>query len=212
MTVTPTAADANATIQVRVNGGSYNTVPSGSPSGSLALNVGANTIDVKVAAQDESRPGHVRAPATLKVYTVTVTRRGQQQCRSVEPDGDGGPLSPAFDPNTLSYTVNTPFSTTSTTVTPTASDAGATITVNGNPVTSGNPSGSIRLNVGNNTITIVVTAADTTTMKTYTINVIRAGNVTVSGSTGADGQYVTLKAAFDALNANGTQGGNTISV
>ena len=75
MTVTPTAADANATIQVRVNGGSYNTVPSGSPSGSLALNVGANTIDVKVAAQDEMRPGHVHAPATLKVYTVTVTGR-----------------------------------------------------------------------------------------------------------------------------------------
>ena len=30
-------------------------------------------------------------------------------------------------------------------------------------------------------------------MKTYTINVIRAGNVTVSGSTGADGMYATLK-------------------
>ena len=108
--------------------------------------------------------------------------------------------------------MNTPFSTTSTTVTPTASDAGATITVNGNPVTSGNPSGSISLNVGNNTITTVVTAADTTTMKTYTINVIRAGNVTVSGSTGADGQYATLKDAFDALNANGTQAGNVIAV
>ncbi len=90
-----------------------------------------------------------------------------------------GALSPAFDPNTLSYTVNTPFSTTSTTVTPTASDAGATITVNGNPVTSGNPSGSISLNVGNNMITVVVTAADTTTMKTYTINVIRAAPTTV---------------------------------
>ena len=56
MTVTPTAADANATIQVRVNGGGYVTVPSGMPSGSLALNVGANTIDVKVAAQDEVEP------------------------------------------------------------------------------------------------------------------------------------------------------------
>ena len=48
-------------------------------------------------------------------------------------------------------------------------------------------------------------------MKTYTINVIRAGNVTVSGSTGADGTYGTLKDAFDALNANGTQAGNVIS-
>ena len=36
--------------------------------------------------------------------------------------------------------------------------------------------------------------------------------VTVSGSTGADGSYATLKAAFDALNANATQGGNAITV
>ena len=49
-------------------------------------------------------------------------------------------------------------------------------------------------------------------MKTYTINVIRAGNVTVGGSTGADGTYGTLKEAFDALNANGTQAGNVIGV
>ena len=36
--------------------------------------------------------------------------------------------------------------------------------------------------------------------------------VTVAGSTGADGNYTTLKGAFDALNANTTQTGNTITV
>src|SRR5205085_7715566 len=40
ITVTPTSADMSSTIQVRVNGGSYSAVPSGMPSGSLALNVG----------------------------------------------------------------------------------------------------------------------------------------------------------------------------
>jgi hypothetical protein len=39
-----------------------------------------------------------------------------------------------------------------------------------------------------------------------------AQNVTVSGSTGADGSYATLGAAFTALNANTTQTGNTILV
>ena len=39
-----------------------------------------------------------------------------------------------------------------------------------------------------------------------------AQNVTVTGSTGADGSYATLKAAFDALNANTTQTGNAITV
>jgi hypothetical protein len=36
--------------------------------------------------------------------------------------------------------------------------------------------------------------------------------VSVSGSTGADASYTTLKAAFDALNANTTQTGNTILI
>ena len=37
-------------------------------------------------------------------------------------------------------------------------------------------------------------------------------NVTVTGSTGANSTYATLKAAFDALNANTNQTGNTITV
>jgi hypothetical protein len=39
-----------------------------------------------------------------------------------------------------------------------------------------------------------------------------AQNVTVVGSTGADGSYATLNAAFTAINANTTQTGNTIAV
>jgi spore germination protein GerM len=65
ITVTPTRAQANATIQVRVNGGSYTSVTSGSPSGLLVLNVGSNTVDVQVTAQDG---------LTQKIYTVTVLR------------------------------------------------------------------------------------------------------------------------------------------
>jgi len=64
LTVTPTRAQANATIEVRVNGGSYSSVTSGSPSGSLALNVGSNTIDVRVTAQ----------AGNTQTYTITVTR------------------------------------------------------------------------------------------------------------------------------------------
>src|SRR5205814_666264 len=51
VTVTPTVAESHATVQVRVNGASFAAVASGSPSGPLALNVGANTVDVKVTAQ-----------------------------------------------------------------------------------------------------------------------------------------------------------------
>ncbi|WP_198342063.1 cadherin-like beta sandwich domain-containing protein [Polaribacter sp. SA4-10] len=65
ITVTPTKSDTNATIQVRVNAGSYADVDSGTESDPLALIVGANTVDVKVTAPDG---------ITLRIYTITVTR------------------------------------------------------------------------------------------------------------------------------------------
>ncbi len=65
MTVTPTTSNAQSSIQVRVNGGSYSPVISGNPGGPLALNVGSNTIDVLVTAQNG---------IATNTYTVTVTR------------------------------------------------------------------------------------------------------------------------------------------
>ena len=65
ITVTPTRNQANANIQVRVNGGVYSPVTSGNASGSLSLNVGDNTVNILVTAQDGS---------TTKTYTVTITR------------------------------------------------------------------------------------------------------------------------------------------
>ena len=65
ITVTPTIANEFATIEVQVNSGSYSVVTSGSPSSSLALNSGSNTINVKVTASDGT---------TIKIYTITVAR------------------------------------------------------------------------------------------------------------------------------------------
>jgi trimeric autotransporter adhesin len=85
-----------------------------------------------------------------------------------------GTLIPSFGSSTTSYTSSVSNSTSSVTVTPTTADAGATVTVNGSSVTSGNASSSIALNVGDNTITTVVTAQDGTTTKTYTVTMTRA--------------------------------------
>ncbi|MBS0659860.1 MAG: cadherin-like beta sandwich domain-containing protein [Verrucomicrobia bacterium] len=65
VTVTPTGIDPNQVIQVRVNGGTYTTVASGAASLPLALNVGANPIDVRAT-------GEFGSPVVT--YTVTVTR------------------------------------------------------------------------------------------------------------------------------------------
>jgi len=91
-----------------------------------------------------------------------------------------GTLSPAFVSATTSYSTTLPGGTSSMTVTATRAQAGASITVNGNAVTSGSPSGSLPLNFGANTLTIVVTAEDQTTTKTYTVNATVAGSGTLA--------------------------------
>lgn len=88
-----------------------------------------------------------------------------------------GTLNPVFGSSTTSYTASVVYATTSITVTPTISEANATIKVNGTTVVSGNASGAIALNVGSNTISTVVTAQDGTTTKTYTLTLTRLNEV-----------------------------------
>jgi uncharacterized repeat protein (TIGR02543 family) len=80
ITVTPTRNQVNATIQVRVNSGTYTSVTSGSPSGSLSLSVGSNTVNVLVTAQNGS---------TTATYTITLTRAAPPEY-SVGDTGPGG--------------------------------------------------------------------------------------------------------------------------
>ena len=84
-----------------------------------------------------------------------------------------GTLSPAFAAATEGYTVSVANDVTSTTVTPTTNNDGASVTVDGTAVASGEASQAITLTVGANAIAIVVTAADTTE-QTYTVTVRRA--------------------------------------
>ncbi|MBP1991739.1 S-layer homology domain-containing protein [Paenibacillus eucommiae] len=92
----------------------------------------------------------------------------------------GGALSPAFASGTTDYTSSVANDVTSLTVTGSVSQSHATMTVNGIRAESGQASGAINLNVGNNLITIVVTAQNGTT-KTYEIAVTRAGASSSSG-------------------------------
>jgi uncharacterized repeat protein (TIGR03803 family) len=90
-TVTATSAYAGETLEARVNAGAYSVVTSGVASGALALSVGTNTIDVRATATDA---------VTIKIYTITVTRRtvlqDWQNANSAsnltgDDDGDGIP-------------------------------------------------------------------------------------------------------------------------
>jgi hypothetical protein len=161
VTVTPTRNESHATITV--NG---TLVTSGTESNLINLNVGSNTITVVVTAQDGT---------TVKTYTITLTRLPplSNDATLSALTISGGALNPSFNSNTLSYKDFVVNEVSSVTVTPTRNESHATITVNGTLVTSGTASNLINLNVGSNIIIIVVTAQDSTTVKIYTINVIR---------------------------------------
>ncbi len=94
-----------------------------------------------------------------------------------------GSVSPAFSSATTNYAVAADNSVTTTTVTASATATGSSISVHGSTVTSGSTSAAITLMVDSNALSIVITAADGTTMRTYTVTVTRAaataGNCTL---------------------------------
>ena len=160
ITVTPTTSDATATVQV--NGV---TVISGSASAPVNLVVGDNVIVVNVTA----------ALGNIETYTVIVTRQSNND-NLTDLTLSSGTLAPVFAQGTLLYNASVDYSTSTVTVTPTTSDAKATVQVNGITVVSGAASGLINLAIGQNIITTTVTAQDGTT-QAYTITVTRASNI-----------------------------------
>jgi C1A family cysteine protease len=160
VTVTPTVQDSTATI--KVNGVA---ATSGQASQPISLAVGPNTIKVVVTAQD----------GTSKTYTIIVTKATATSNNNnlATLTISSGTLNPRFSSSTTTYTDSVAKKVSSVTVTSTTSDSTATIVINGRAVTSGRTSQKIDLNVGTNTITIVVTAQSGAT-KTYTITVTKA--------------------------------------
>ncbi|RJS60688.1 InlB B-repeat-containing protein [Bacillus sp. PK3_68] len=86
-----------------------------------------------------------------------------------------GTLSPVFSSGTTNYTVNVANSLTSINIMPTVAHSKAAITINGSNATSGNAK-NIPLHVGENTITVIVTAEDGISTKTYSVTVTRAAS------------------------------------
>ena len=85
----------------------------------------------------------------------------------------GVTLSPAFASATTGYTADVGNGVTQTTVSPTTNDDGATYAIKLGGVTDAD--GTVSLSVGENAITVEVTAEDDSTVKTYTVTVTRAG-------------------------------------
>ena len=145
----------------------------------IPLRVGSNIMAVEVTAEDG---------IVTKVYTVNVTREGQS---STDATLSSLTLSNidigTFDPATTQYSAQA-FNLAETTVTVTMNHSGASYVVKIGGVTDDD--GVIPLTVGNNVITVEVTAEDGTTTRTYTVTVTRVlsadatlSDLTLSGIT-----------------------------
>jgi hypothetical protein len=112
---------------------------------------------------------------------------------------DGVTLSPAFDANTASYTANVPYGISSVTTTARANHANASV----------GGAGERSLAVGANTISILVTAEDGVTVKTYTITVTRAAYSGGGGRYTPPEKQVTVPAASGDVAVTYTPNGET---
>ncbi|MBC6413821.1 MAG: cadherin-like beta sandwich domain-containing protein, partial [Chromatiales bacterium] len=111
-----------------------------------------------------------------------------------------GPLTPSFDSTVKQYTATVDSDTDILNVTPMPNYSGQRITINGTAVSGGGGAG-VPLNVGDNTINIVVTSADGKATASYTIIVTRRQPPYLTAltlSTGQPGPNLKLDPSFSS--------------
>ena len=130
------------------------------------LEVGANTIDVRVTAEDG---------VTTKVYTVVVTRLVGVNAQLAQLTVGGNmPLTPSFKETTGAYTVaNVPATTDKLTVYAKTRDTTATVRIGGAEYAPREATSEVALAYGANHITVDVTAANGTNKMQYVVTVVR---------------------------------------
>jgi hypothetical protein len=141
----------------------------GTTSQAVNLNYGVNTITVTCTSPIDG---------VTYTYNVVVTRQSSPNLTSlVLNDGQNNmQLTPTFDgTQTSTYSAFAGFDTTSISVTPTAANASATLTVNGAPATSGVAT-AVSFPAGTQTTTITVVSTIGGQSLTFTTNVTRSSS------------------------------------
>ncbi|SFG56905.1 Cadherin-like beta sandwich domain-containing protein [Desulfotomaculum arcticum] len=154
--------DGTITPEVKLNGTIINP-----DNGTYKVELAEGTNTITIAAEDTA------GNKTSKTYTITYEEKADTNANLSNLALSSGTLDPAFTPGNTDYKVTVGSDIANITVTSTASNVNAVVEINGAVVNSGSASQTINLQVGTNTLTIKVTAADGTTTKTYTVNVVR---------------------------------------
>ena len=167
-TVTPTVAEVGAAVAV--NG---ITVVSGQPSQAVSLSVGDTYVTILTTAPN----GY-----TNSVYFITVHRATPPSTESTLSNliPTTGSFNETFVPTTTSYTMDVASDVTTLALVPNPESQWGTVTINAQKASGWTPSNPIALAVGQNTITVEVTAQDGITKTSYTVLVTRAVPIVLS--------------------------------
>ena len=169
-TVTPTTNHSGASYVIKLGGVT-------DADGVLPLRVGSNVIAVEVTAEDTT---------TTKTYTVTVTRADpfstDATLKLLVLDGIEFRIGPLTGDTTYGRSIS--YSHTEATITATTNHEAASYVVKDDGVVVDD--GVVSLALGSNSFTVVVTAEDGTTTKTYNVFLFRmapSDDATLSGLT-----------------------------
>ena len=177
VTVEPAQSDSNATVAyLNASDMALTDADLNKTGFQVALAEGANTIKVKVTAEDGN---------TTDTYTVVVTRAATSTDATLSAlalkDGSTAiTLSPGFSSTVTTYTALVANAVDEITIVPEVNDSNATYEIQDSGGTALADADDMEdgfqvdLDVGANTIEVEVTAQDTTTMETYTVVATRA--------------------------------------
>ena len=160
--------------------------------GGQSVGTGEQTVFVPLDIGDNVIPIEVRAGnvTTTKDYTITVVRGPSSNAGLSALSAGTGNLSPAFDTDTVAYSVQTAGSIHSIDITAVTAEPGSELTIGGQTAQSNTPT-TVSLDNGANLIPIVITAPDGATQKSYILSV----NGTVS-----DADLTSLSVSGHSLN------------
>jgi Lectin C-type domain len=127
------------------------------PSASLSLAVGSNELLILVTAEDG---------VTKKSYTVDIIRTKSSNAKLSGIETSEGVLEPGFSSDITDYVINVPFEKKSILMTAT--------TIEGDAVVSYHPSNNLSLQVGANTLNLIVTPPSGIGSNEYRLTIRRA--------------------------------------
>ncbi|RYD89741.1 MAG: cadherin-like beta sandwich domain-containing protein, partial [Sphingobacteriales bacterium] len=161
--IKPRSDEPNAVVTV--NG---IVVPRSTFSEPIALDGQLTIIDMRIVAQDG---------VTSRTYTIAVTKTGSNNANMKFALSGKPVLNPlSGGPAQENYKTTVAVGTSSITITPTFEDANASAIIDGQPVANKTASQPIVLNTPTKLVTMLVTAQDGITTRSYSVEITKAGS------------------------------------